>query len=229
MPQTKKMNLKYKDDCLKCFVPQNQDEQIPEKPPSEHMYICSGYTLICSASLNRAEKTHSGPIQPPSSNELLSVMMMWKRTMCHIWKTTRFFLQIAYKFDWSQNTSVLDAAMAAEVLPFSVKPHPPWASSALERTRHYYRTFIFQNVSNQQSCSNNSSVPMRRQDSFASQHLHKTLLAALHTGERNKNHTNPTRTVLLTFIQFSFWIPKYFIFVSEDIIMDIELVWNRSL
>lgn len=151
MPQTKKMNLKYKDDCLKCFVPQNQDEQIPEKPPSEHMYICSGYTLICSVSLNRGEKTHSGPIQPPSSNELLSVMMMWKRTMCHIWKTTRFFLQIAYKFDWSQNTSVPDAAMAAEVLLLtasilceaspSLSQFSPWANTALLQDLHFPERF----------------------------------------------------------------------------------------
>lgn len=123
---------------------------------------------------------------------------------------------------WQQKSS-------CPLLPFSVKPHPLWVSSALQGTQHYYRTFIFQNLLHQQSFNNSSSVPHEKATQFAFQHLHETLLPALHTGKRNNNDTNPMHAVLLTFIKFSFWIPKYFIFISEDIIMDIELVWNRSL
>lgn len=228
MPQTKKMNLKYKDDCLKCFVPQNQDEQIPE--------TCT-YVLATLRFALPHWTEGKKPTQVQFSPQV--AMNYWAWWWCESEPCVIFEKQLDFFFKSRTNltddrtqvcpTQLWQQKCCCSLLPFSVKPHPPWASSALERTRHYYRTFIFQNVLNQQSCSNNSSVPMRRQDSFASQHLHKTLLAALHTGERNKNHTNPTCTVLLTFIQFSFWIPKYFIFVSEDIIMDIELVWNRSL
>lgn len=156
--------------------------------------------------------------------------------MRHIWRPGRFFLQITYKHDRSWNTSVPDATMAAEVLLLTASILCQ-ASPSMSQFSHSGNTalcssvwtFIFQRVWNQQSFSSNSSVPHEKATQFASQHVYETLLAALHTGERNKNHTNPTHAVLLTFIKFSFWIPKYFIFVSEDIIMDIELVWNRSL
>lgn len=178
------------------------------------------------------KKPNSGPIQPSSSNELLSMMTTWKWTMCHIWKPVRPFLQITNKFDWSQNKVCLLQLQQQEpccsLFP-SLSSLTLWASSGLQGTQHCYRTFIFQNVLNQQSFSNNSSVPHEKATPFAPQHFHETLLAALHTAERNKNDTNPMHAVLLTFIKFSFWIPKHFIFVSEDIIMDIELVWNRSL
>lgn len=195
------------------------------------MHIRSGYTLICPASLNRGEKN---PIQSLSSNESLSVMMMWKWTMCRIWKPVRLFLQIATNLSAHRTQVCLlqlwQQKSCCSLLPFSVKPHSLWAGSALQGAQYYYyRTFILQNVLNRQSFSNNSSVPHEKATQFAPQHLHETFLAALHTGERNKDDTNPRHAVLLTFIKFSLWIPKYFIFVSEDIIMDIELVWNRSL
>lgn len=107
------------------------------------MYIHSGYTLIRPASLNRGEKI---PIQSLSSNESLSVMMMWKWTMGHIWKPVRRFLPIATNLSAHRTQECLlqlwQQKSWCSLLPFSIKPHPLWAGWALQGTQyHCYRTF----------------------------------------------------------------------------------------
>lgn len=116
------------------------------------------------------EKPNSGPIQPSHSNELLSVMMMWKWTMCHTWKPVILFLQIANKFDWWQHKSVPAAATAAGVLLLTAsilcqaspcEPVQPFREHGTTTGPSFSRTFWSSRAS-----VTRALCPMRRQTSL---------------------------------------------------------------